>query len=203
MVRITEFFYQRFAGAGDIVLGVIFFVLAVFGIVVAVNGKRIMAVLVRVAGAAVGILSGAMAGLLLFDSFILMIVFAVIGGFLIALLLRYAKGVVYFIGMGALGFFLAFAVTSEMYTSNTQMTESSLLLIDLMIAFAMGILSLFKSKYIMAFITAPAGGVMTSVGIFGLFGYYFSDWKTQLTTIVVSLAGICVQLFGNKIFGKA
>lgn len=140
MVRITEFFYQRFAGAGGIVLGIIFFIMAVFGIVVAVNGKRIMAVLVRVVGAAVGILSGAMAGLLLFDSFILMIVFAVIGGFLIALLMRYVRGVVHFIGMSALGFFLAFVVTSEMYTSNTQITESSLLLVDLIIAFAMGIL---------------------------------------------------------------
>lgn len=207
MIRIIEFFYKTFGSNGNFAVGVMFFAMLVFGIVIAMKGRRVMSVLVSLCGVAVGILAGAMVGLLVFDSFILMIIFAIIGGSLLVLLTRFVKGIVYFVGISTLSFFLAFVMTTETYITNTQVTENTLLLADLVFAMIMGLLSLVKSRVIIAFVTATSGGIMTSIGILGLFGYYFSNRVTWTIAIAVAIFGMFIQLLGfaffkNMLLGK-
>lgn len=202
MIRIIEFFYKTFGSSGDVFVGIMFFLMTILGVVIALKGRQVMTFLVSLCGVAVGILAGAMFGLLVFDSFILMLIFAIIGGILLVLLMRYVKGLVYFIGISALSFFLAFVMTTETYETNTHITESTLLLMDLIIAVFMGVLSLVKSRYIIAFVTSMSGGMMASIGIFGFFGHYFSDWRTWTIAIMIAVFGMCIQILGFIFFKK-
>ncbi len=194
MIHIIEILFKTFGAGGNIVVGIVFFIMTILGMIIAMRGRRVMTWLVSACGMIIGILAGAMVGIMVFYSFVLMLVFAVIGGVLMLLLLKYLKGLGYFIGIGLLSFFLAFVMTSEMYITNTKITENTLLLIDLVIAVGMGILSVMKSKFFISFITATSGGMITSISVLGLFGYYFSDWKTWTIAILVAALGLYVQI---------
>ena len=168
--------------------------LGVLGFVIATRGRRAMVWLVGVCAAAVGILAGAMIGLLVFDSFVLMILFALIGGIGFILLVRFVKVLGYFIGIGFLSFFIAYVVTSASFTANAKVPENTLLAADLVIGFLMGALSVVQWKYMSSVITCAAGGIICSVSVLALFGLYFIDWRTWLLALAVAALGMVVQV---------
>lgn len=194
MSRVVYFFNSHMSRGGGIIAAFIFFALAVLGIIITFRGRGAMVWLVGVCAAAVGILAGAMAGLLVFDSLIIMLIMAFAGGTILILLVRFVKAVGYFIGIGVLGFVIAYILTSEMYVSNTKITEQTLLAVDILAGLIMGVLSLIRSKYIVSLVTSAAGGMITSISLLALFGFYFADWKTWLLAAVVSIAGMMVQI---------
>ena len=190
MSHIVDFFTSRFGSGGNIIVGIIFLAMAV----IALRGRQIMVWLVGFCGLCLGILFGAAAGLLIFDSFIIMLITAFAGGMLLLLLVKYVKSIGYFIGIGALGFFIAFTVTSELYIDSTRITENTLLLADLVAAIIMGILAAIQSKYIISVITAAAGGMIASISILALFGKYFADWKMWFLALVIAVFGMVMQV---------
>lgn len=194
MSHIVDFFTGRFGASGNIIVGIIFLAMTVLGIVIAARGRGAMIWLVGACGMLVGILGGAMAGLLIFDSFLLMLLFAALGGTAGLLVVKFFKSLGYFIGIGALGFFLAFTVTPEIYTTNTQITENTVLLIDLAAGLAMGLLAAIKSKYTVSVITAASGGVMAAVSFLALFKFYFADIKTWILAAAIAAAGLVIQI---------
>lgn len=194
MSHVVDFFTGRYGASGNIMVSIIFLAMAVLGVVIATHGRGAMIWLVSICGMIVGILGGAMTGLLVFDSFILMLLFAVAGGALLLLLVKFVKSFGYFIGIGALGFFLAFTITSAMYTTNTRITENTILLIDMAAGIVMGLLAAIKSKYIVSVITAGAGGVIASVSILALFRFYFADRKTWIIALMIAVIGMIVQI---------
>lgn len=194
MSRVVYFFNSHMSRGGGIIAAFIFFALAVLGIIITFRGRGAMVWLVGVCAAAVGILAGAMAGLLVFDSLIIMLIMAFAGGTILILLVRFVKAVGYFIGIGVLGFVIAYILTSEMYVSNTKITEQTLLAVDILAGLIMGVLSLIRSKYIVSLVTSAAGGMITSISLLALFGFYFADWKTWLLAAVISIAGMMVQI---------
>lgn len=194
MSHIVDFFTSRFGSGGNIIVGIIFLVMAVMGVLIALRGRQIMVWLVGFCGLCLGILFGAAAGLLIFDSFIIMLITAFAGGMLLLLLVKYVKSIGYFIGIGALGFFIAFTVTSELYIDSTRITENTLLLADLVAAIIMGILAAIQSKYIISVITAAAGGMIASISILALFGKYFADWKMWFLALVIAVFGMVMQV---------
>lgn len=193
MSHIVDFFTARFGSNATIVVGIIFFAMMILGFIIAVKGRQVMQVLVAVCGAVIGIFFGAAFGLLVFNSFIIMLITAFLGGALLLMLVLLVKGIGTFISMGFLGFFIAFTVTSEMYISSTRITEGTLVFIDLIAGVLTGILAAVQSKYTVSFITAAAGGMITSISVLVLLGYYFSDWKTWLLASVVAVFGMSVQ----------
>lgn len=194
MSRVVDLLSGSFGGGKNIVVSLMFLLLAVFGFVIAMRGRQLMVWLVGFCGLCVGILGGAMAGLLPFDSFLLMLIFALLGGVGMVLLVKYIKSVGYFIGMGSLSFFIAYMVTSDLTLSNTRITENTWLLFDLAASVLMGILAVIKSKYLVSFITSIAGGVMTSVSVFAMSGSYFADLKMWIFAATVAVLGIIVQI---------
>ena len=194
MNHIVDLFNTHFGKSSSLVMAIVFFAMAVLGVIIAFRGRQAMVWLVGVCAFFVGILAGAMTGLLVFDSFIIMIGAAILGGIILLLLVKFVKGVGYFIGISTLGFFLSYIVTSEMYITTTKITHGTLLAIDLVVGFIMGILSLVKSKYTVSLVTAAAGGMITSISVLVLFGFYFSDWKTWLLALLVAAAGMLVQI---------
>ena len=169
-------------------------VLAVLGVLIAIRGRQAMVWVVGVCATAVGILAGAMAGLLIFNSFILMIIFAIAGGVGLVLLVRYVKAPAYFIGIGVLSFLIAYIVTSEMIHSSAKLPESTLLAADMVIGMIMGALSLIQSKYMVSVITSVSGGMITSVCVMTLLGSYFTDWRTWAIAVAVAVLGMIVQI---------
>lgn len=194
MSHIVDFFTSRFGAGGNIIVGIIFLAMSIIGILVAIRGRQIMVWLVGVCGLCLGILFGAAAGLLIFDSFIIMLVTAFAGGTLLLLLVKYVKSIGYFIGIGALGFFIAFTVTSELYIDSTRITENTLLLVDLIAAIIMGILAAIQSKYVISVITSAAGGMIASISILAMLGKYFADWKMWVLAMAIAVFGMVMQI---------
>ncbi|MCH5211550.1 MAG: hypothetical protein J1G06_00905 [Oscillospiraceae bacterium] len=194
MSHIVDFFNAHFGVGSSIVINIIFAALAIVGAIVAFRGRQAMVWLVSFCAGAAGVLAGAMTGLLVFDSFIIMLIMAFLGGVALVLLVRFVKGVGYFIGISTLSFFLSYVITSEMYITNAKITESTLLLLDLIIGFAGGIMSLINSKYVVSVVTSAAGGMISSISILVLFGYYFSDWKMWLLALAIAVSGMLVQI---------
>lgn len=194
MSHIVDFFTSRFGSGGNIIVGIIFLVMSIIGILVAIRGRQIMVWLVGFCGLCLGILFGAAAGLLIFDSFIIMLITAFVGGTLLLLLVKYVKSIGYFIGIGALGFFIAFTVTSELYIDSTRITENTLLLVDLIAAIIMGILAAIQSKYVISVITSAAGGMIASISILAIFGKYFADWKMWALAMAIAVFGMIMQI---------
>ena len=194
MSRVVTLLTSSFGVGGNIVVSCIFILLCLFGILVAVRGKWVMIWLVSFMLASIGIVAGAMAGLLIFNSFILMLICAIMGGTSMLLVGRYVKSIGYFISMFFLAFFISYVITSEMQITNTRITENTLLLFDLVVGLAVGLLSVIKSKFIVTSITSVSGGMITSISILVLLGSYFADWKMWLIAIAVSIFGFVMQI---------
>lgn len=194
MIHLVEFFTRLFGVAGSIVSALVFLAFSVLGIVISMRGRDVMVGIVAVCGFACGVLAGAMVGLLLFDSIILMVILAAVGGVLLLYTVKNIKSVGYFIGIGSLSWFLAFIITSQMYVTDESVTENTLLFIDLVIAVVMGFLAACRSKYIVSVITAISGGVIASISALAILGYYFADIKTWFLAAIIAAAGIAVQI---------
>ena len=202
MSHVVDFFTSRFGAGGSVMVGIIFIIAALLGILITLRGQQVMVWLVSFFAAASGIMGGAALGLLAFDSFIVMLITAFLGGTALLLLVRFVKSVGYFIGLGVLGFFIAFTITSELYIDSTRITENTLVFFDLLAGFILGILAAVRSKYIVMVITAAAGGLITSISVLALFGVYFADLRMWLSAAVITAAGIFVQLRLNGQSGK-
>lgn len=194
MSRVVTLLTSSIGVGGNIFVSCIFILLCIFGILVAVRGQEVMIWLVSFMLASIGIIAGAMVGLLIFNSFILMLVCAIIGGTSMLLVGRYVKSVGYFISMFFLAFFISYVITSEMQITNTRITENTLLLFDLVIGLVVGLLAIIKSKFIVTLITSVSGGMITSICILVLLGSYFADWKMWLIAISVSVFGFVMQV---------
>ena len=194
MSHIVDFFNSHFGAGSSIIIGIIFVALAIMGAIVAFRGRQAMVWLVSFCAGFAGVLAGAMVGLIVFDSFIIMLIMAFLGGIALILLVRFVKGVGYFIGISCLSFLLAYIVTSEMYITNPKITQSTLLILDLIIGFAGGIMSIINSKYIVSAVTSAAGGMISAISILVLFGYYFADWKMWLLALAIAGSGMLVQI---------
>lgn len=194
MIHLVEFFTHRFGAMGNIASVVVFLALVVLGLVIAMRGRAVMVGVVAVCGFICGVLAGAMIGLLCFNSIILMVILASVGGVLLLYTVKNIKSVGYFIGIGSLTWFLTFTLTSQMYVTDEAVTENTLLFIDLAAAVVMGILAACRSKYIVSVITAISGGVITAISSLAILGYYFADLKTWIIAGVVAAAGIMVQI---------
>lgn len=194
MSHLVDFFTARFGSGGNVIVGLIFLVAALLGVLIALKGRQIMVLVVGFCAVSVGILCGAAFGLLTFDSFIIMLITAFIGGTALLLLVKFVKGVGYFIGIGALTFFIAFVITSELYIDSTRITENTLVFFDLIAGVVMGILAAFRSKYLVTAITAIAGGLITSISVLSLFGVYFADWRMWCLALVIAVFGVFMQI---------
>ena len=194
MIHIVDFFTRTFGAGGSIIVAVIFFALAILGVIIAMRGRGAIDRIVGICSWATGTLSGAMLGLLCFNSLILMIILAAVGGVLLLYTVKNNKGIGYFIGIASLGWFLAFVITSEMNITDARFTENTLLFIDLVIGLGLGLLAALRSKYLVSLITAASGGVITAISTLAMIGYYFADTRTWVVSAVVALAGFAVQI---------
>lgn len=194
MSHLVDFFTGKFGTGGNIIVALIFIALALVGLIIALRGRQVMVLLSGFCGTVVGILGGAMVGLLCFDSFILMMVLAFLGGVALLLLLHYVKSVGYFISISALSFFISYVITSDMYITSTRITSETLLLLDLVIGITMGILAAIKSKYLVSVVTSASGGMIAAISIMVVFGCYFSDWRTWLLAFVIAVFGMYTQI---------
>lgn len=194
MSHLVDFFTARFGSGGNVIVGLIFLTAALLGVLIALKGRQIMVLVVGFCAVSVGILCGAAFGLLIFDSFIIMLITAFIGGTALLLLVKFVKGVGYFIGIGALTFFITFVITSELYIDSTRITENTLVFFDLIAGVAMGILAVFRSKYLVTAITAAAGGLITSISVLSLFGVYFADWRMWCLALAIAVFGVFMQI---------
>lgn len=194
MVHIVDFLTNQFGIGGTVIAAIISFVLAALGVIVAMRGRGAMEWIVIVCGFMVGVLAGAMIGILCFDSLILMGIFAAVGGVLLLYTVKNAKSVGYFIGIGSLSWLISLIVTSEIYASDASVSENSLLFLDLVIGIVMGTLAACRSKYIVSVVTAIAGGMITAIFTLVILGYYFADTKTWVFAGAVALAGLAVQI---------
>lgn len=194
MSHVADFFTNTIGAGYSFVLVILFAAMSVFGLIVAFRGKQTMVWLVGLCAFIVGLLGGAMAGLFIFNKLIIMIVMGIAGGIILSLLVKFVKGIGYFIGICALGFFLAFVITSEMYITDTKITEDTMLLFDIVVGVIMGFLAIIHSKHVTVFITAASGGLLAAIGLMASFGYYFSDWKLWLLALAISTAGALFQL---------
>lgn len=193
MIHVVDFFTRRFGVGGNVLVALMFLAMAVVGVIIAVRGRGAMVTIVSVCGFLLGLLGGAMVGILCFDSLIAMIVLAAVGGVVLLFTVRNVKSIGYFIGIGSLSWFLAFVITSEMYVTDAKITENTLLFADLVIAVIMGFLAALRSKYTVSVVTSLAGGVMTSISILAMLGNYFADAKTWIIAGVVAVVGFIAQ----------
>lgn len=195
MSNILDILTRNFGMQGDKVMTVILAVMTVFGVIVTLAGRRVMVWLVSVCGMLAGMIAGAMIGLLIFDSFIIMIILALLCAAAMAVLIGRTKRFGYFIGMTCLSFFTAYIITSDMCASNAQLTEGTLVLIDMIIAVVSGLLAAVRSRYVVSFITSVSGGMIVSISVLALMGAYFSDWRTWTLAAIAAAAGMCVQVY--------
>lgn len=193
MSHIVDIFTEAFGAGGNVIVGIVFIITALLGVLIALRGKQVMMWIVGFCAAVIGILGGAAFGLLVFDSFIIMLITAFIGGTALLLLVRFVKSLGCFIGMGALGFLIAFIITSELYIDSTRITESTLVFFDLIAGVIVGILAAIRSDFIVTVITAAAGGMITSISVLALFGVYFADWRMWLIAAATAVFGGAVQ----------
>ncbi len=194
MINVVDFFTHNFGLGGNVLVAFIFLAMAVLGVIIAMRGRGAMVWIVSVCGFIVGILVGAMLGILVFNSLIMMIILAAVGGVLLLYGVRTAKSIGYFVGIGTLSWFLAYIITSEMYVTNTSIDENTLLFIDMAVGIVMGFLAALRSKYIVSVVTAVAGGLLASISTLAIFGNYFADAKTWTIAGAIALLGIMVQI---------
>lgn len=194
MINVVEFFTRNLGAGGNVLVAFIFLALAVLGVIIAMRGRGAMIWIVSVCGFVVGILAGAMVGILVFNSLVMMIILAAVGGVLLLYGVRSARSVGYFIGIGTLSWLLAYIVTSEMYVTDAGADENMLLLVDFAVGVFMGFLAALRSKYIVSFVTAIAGGLLASISTLAIFGSYFADAKTWTIAVAVALLGVMVQI---------
>lgn len=194
MINVVEFFTHNFGVGGNVLVAFIFLALAVAGVIIAMRGRGAMVWIVSVCGFVVGVLAGAMLGILVFNSLIMMIILAAVGGVLLLYGVRSARSIGYFIGIGTLGWLLSYIVTSEMYIGDSGVNENILLLIDFAVGVFMGFLAALRSKYIVSLVTAIAGGVLASISTLAIFGSYFADAKTWTIAGAVAVLGLMVQI---------
>ncbi len=180
--------------AGSLVAALVFLALTVLGVIIAMRGRGTMIWLVSVSAFIFGTLTGAMIGMLAFNSIIIMAVLAAVCGVLLVVIVKRLTSVGYFIGIGSLSCFLAFIITSEMYVAGEGVSENTLLFIDLLIGIIMGTLAACRSKYIATFITAISGGVITAISSLALIGFYFADIKTWVIATIIAVVGFFVQV---------
>lgn len=193
MSHIVDLFYNQFGAGGNVMVCALFILCSVLGLLIAMKGRRIISGVVGFFAAVIGITAGAMSGLLIFDSFIIMLAGAFVGGVVLLLIVKFFDSVGYFIGIGSLAFFIAFTVTSELYISNTRITENTLILIDLIIGIIVGIFAAVKSKYLVTIITAAAGGMITSISFLAVCGVYFADFRMWGLAVLIAVIGFIVQ----------
>lgn len=198
MSHVVDFFYKQFGAGGNLIVSALFVLCSVLGLLIAMKGRNIISGVVGFFAAAIGIITGAMVGLLIFNSFIIMIAAAFIGGVILLLTVKFFDSVGYFIGIGSLTFFIAFTVTSELYISNTRITENTLILIDIIIGIIVGIFAAVKSKYTVTVITAAAGGMITSISFLAVFGVYFADFRMWGLALLIAVIGFIVQITSAK-----
>lgn len=194
MINVVEFFTHNFGVGGNVLVAFIFLALAVAGVIIAMRGRGAMVWIVSVCGFVVGVLAGAMLGILVFNSLIMMIILAAVGGVLLLYGVRSARSIGYFIGIGTLGWLLSYIVTSEMYIGDSGVNENILLLIDFAVGVFMGFLAALRSKYIVSLVTAIAGGVLAAISTLAIFGSYFADAKTWTIAGAVAVLGLMVQI---------
>ena len=194
MINVVEFFTHNLGVGGNVLVAFIFLALAVAGVIIAMRGRGAMVWIVSVCGFVVGVLAGAMLGILVFNSLIMMIILAAVGGVLLLYGVRAARSIGYFIGIGTLGWILSYIVTSEMYTGDSGTNENILLLIDFAVGVLMGFLAALRSKYIVSLVTAIAGGLLTAISTLAIFGSYFADAKTWTIAGAVAVLGFMVQI---------
>ena len=180
--------------AGTAVAALIFIVLTVLGIIIAMRGRGTMIWLVSVCAFVCGTMLGAMIGILGFNSIIIMIVLASVCGVLFVFVVKRFERIGYFIGISSLGWFLAYILTSETNVVGGNMSENTLLFIDLVVGIIMGIMAACKSKYTVSVVTAASGGVIASISALALIGFYFADVKTWILAGIIAVAGFVVQI---------
>ena len=193
MSHIVDIFTEAFGAGGSVIVGIRFIITALLGALTALRGRQVIMWIVGFFAAGVGILGGAAFGLLVFDSFIIMLITAFLGGAALLLLVRFVKGLGRFIGMGALGFLIAFIITSELYIDSAKITENTLVFFDLIIGVLLGILAAVNSDIVVTLITAAAGGMVMSISVLALFGVYFADWRMWILAAVAAVFGAAVQ----------
>lgn len=194
MIHVVDFFTYTFGVRGNVFVAFVFLAIAILGVIIAIRGRGAMVWIVSVCGFLIGILLGAMIGILVFNSIIMMIILAAVGGVLLLYGVRSVKSIGYFIGIATLSWFLAFIITSEMNITDSKTTENTLLFIDMAVGVFMGFLAALRSKYIVSVVTALAGGVMASICALAIFGNYFADAKTWVIAGAVALLGFIVQI---------
>ncbi len=194
MTGVVDFFTYRFDGGGRVLVALIFFALAILGVIMSTRGRGAMVWIVGVGGFLLGILLGAMAGIMLFNSLIAMTILASVFGVLLLFLVMRVKSIGYFIGIATLSWFLAYIVTSEMYVKDTSVSRNTILFIDMAIGIIMGFLAALRSKYLVSVVTAIAGGLLSAISALAIFGVYFADYRTCLIAGVISAFGLFVQI---------
>lgn len=193
MINIINAFRDSLGAAGIIVATIVFLALTIVGVIISMRGRGAMIWLVSVSAFFFGLTLGSMIGILVFNSIIIMAVLGSIFAVLLVVVVRHFKSIGYFIGIGTLGWVLAYTVTSEMYISGGGVSENTLLFIDLVIAVVMGIMAACRSKYIVTFITSASGGIITAISALALLGFYFIDIKTWIIAVAVAVLGMLVQ----------
>lgn len=194
MIHLVNFCRNAMGAAGNAVAALLFVALTVLGIIIAMRGRGTMLWLVSVCAFFCGALMGAMIGILAFNSIIIMIILASVCSVLFVVLVRHVEAVGYFIGIGSLGWFLAFILTSEMNVAGDTINENTLLFLDLVVGIVMGFLASCRFKYTVTLVTAASGGVIASISALGLIGFYFADIKTWIIAIIIAVCGFAVQV---------
>lgn len=194
MIHVVDFFRRTMGFGGSVLIKLIFALLAFAGIIIAIRGRKAMVWLVSVSAFIFGMLLGAMLGILVFNSIILMIILASVCSVLLLVVVKKFKSIGYFIGVGSLGWFLSFIITSDMNVSSEVANENALLFLDLVIGVIMGFMAACRSKYITSVITATSGGVITAISVLALAESYFADEKMWIIAGMVALAGFIVQI---------
>ncbi len=194
MIHLVNFCRNTMGAAGTAVAAVLFLALSVLGIVIAMRGRETMIGVVSVCAFLCGMLIGAMIGILVFNSIIIMIVLASVFSVLLMVVVKYYKSVGYFIGISALGWVLAFILTSEMKITGHSVNENTLLFVDLVIGIIMGIMAASRSKITVSLITAASGAVIAATSSLALVGFYFPDIKTWIIAGIIFVAGMAVQI---------
>ncbi len=192
MISIINSLRDSMGAVGMLIATVVFLALTVLGVLIATRGRGAMNKLVCVSAFIFGLMLGSMIGILVFNSIIIMAVLASICAVMLVLVVIRYKSIGYFIGIASLGYFLAYTVTSEMYIGNG-INKNTLLLIDLIIGFIMGIMAACRSKYLVTFITSLSGGIITAISSLALVGFYFTDIKTWIIAAAVTILGMLVQ----------
>ena len=194
MIHVVDFFRRTMGFGGSVLIKLIFALLAFAGSIIAIRGRKAMVWLVSVSAFIFGMLLGAMLGILAFNSIILMIILASVCSVLLLVVVKKFKSIGYFIGVGSLGWFLSFIITSDMNVSSEVANENALLFLDLVIGVIMGFMAACRSKYITSVITAASGGIITAISVLALVESYFADEKMWIIAGMVALAGFIVQI---------